>query len=185
MIEFNFNPFPELTTERLLLRRITDADLPALFAMRRDRKIMQYIDRPIAVTIDDALALLTKMDDLIDTNEGINWAITIQGKPEMIGNIGYYRSQREHHRSEIGYMMIPECEGKGIMHEAMNACIKYGFGPMGLHTIEGVVNPANDKSIKVLERCGFVREGYYKENYYFNGTFLDTGVYSLLKPKDI
>jgi len=184
MLTLNFNPFPELTTERLFLRRITKDDGAKLFKLRSNKKIMQYIDRPLAVTVDDVLAKIKAMDDLIDKNEGINWAITLKGKLEMIGIIGYYRTQMQHYRSEIGYILHPYYEKQGIMHEAMNAAIQFGFNTMNLHTIEGVVNPANSASIKVLERCGFVREGYFKENYHYNGKFHDSEVYSLLNPKE-
>jgi ribosomal-protein-alanine N-acetyltransferase len=51
---------------------------------------------------------------------------------------------------------------------------------MNLHSIEAVVNPKNMASIRVLEKLGFVREAYFKENYYVKDKFFDTAIYSLL-----
>jgi ribosomal-protein-alanine N-acetyltransferase len=47
-----------------------------------------------------------------------------------------------------------------------------------LHSIEATVNPGNLASIKLLERCGFVREAYYREKYYNKGKFIDSAIYS-------
>jgi RimJ/RimL family protein N-acetyltransferase len=68
------------------------------------------------------------------------------------------------------------------MQEAMIIVIDYGFRAMHLHSIEANVNPDNAASIKLLQRNNFVREAYHKENYYFNGKFLDSAIYSLLTP---
>ena len=59
------------------------------------------------------------------------------------------------------------------------------FQQLHLHSIEAIVNPDNVASIGILEKNGFVREAYYKEDYYFEGKFLDSAVYSLLEPKFI
>jgi ribosomal-protein-alanine N-acetyltransferase len=54
---------------------------------------------------------------------------------------------------------------------------------MKLHSIEANVNPNNLSSIKLLERNNFIREGYFKENYFFNGKFSDSAIYSLISPE--
>ncbi len=70
---------------------------------------------------------------------------------------------------------------KGIMKEALMAVIPYGFLEMNLHSIEARINPGNDASDAILRSVGFVREAYFKEDYFFNGKFLDTAIYSLLQ----
>jgi ribosomal-protein-alanine N-acetyltransferase len=65
------------------------------------------------------------------------------------------------------------------MTEAVSAAIAYGFNTMKLHTIEAQVNPNNEASIGLLKKCGFVQEAYFRENFYFNGNFLDTPVFTL------
>jgi ribosomal-protein-alanine N-acetyltransferase len=51
---------------------------------------------------------------------------------------------------------------------------------MKLHSVEANVNPANNSSIKLLKKNKFVKEAHYKENYFYDGKFLDSAVYSLL-----
>ena len=65
MLNLNFDPFPVLNTERLLLRRFTFADAPRLFELRKDPVIMQYISRPLAKTLDDAIDLIKVINDLL------------------------------------------------------------------------------------------------------------------------
>jgi ribosomal-protein-alanine N-acetyltransferase len=105
----------------------------------------------------------------------------LKDSPELIGTIGFWRLNKEHHRGEVGYLLDINHWRKGYMQEAMIKILDYGFNTINFHSVEGVVNPENVASIKVLENNKFIREAYYKENYYYNGKFLDSGVYSLLK----
>ena len=68
------------------------------------------------------------------------------------------------------------------MDEALKAVLHYGFYTMKLHSVEANIDPENATSKKLLERNGFIREAYYKENYFFEGKFIDSAIYSLLTP---
>jgi [ribosomal protein S5]-alanine N-acetyltransferase len=59
--------------------------------------------------------------------------------------------------------------------------LKYGFVKMGLHSVEARINPDNIPSASVLESTGFVKEAYFKEDFFHRGTFGDTAVYSRLQ----
>ncbi len=181
MLKINFSPFQNLETERLLLRRVVDEDVNEIFALRSDLEVMKYIPRPLVKTKEDALAHVAMIDEKIDSNEGINWAITLKDNPKLIGIIGHYRIKPEHFRAEIGYMLLPEYQGKGIISEAIKTVVKYGFEVMQLHSIEAIIDPKNFASEKVLQKNGFVKEAHLKENEFYEGRFLDTVIYSSLK----
>lgn len=180
MLTINFTPFPNLETERLFLRRVDVKDVNEIIALRSNPETMKYIPRPLVKTIEDALEHIAMMDAKIENNEGINWAITQKGNPKLIGVIGHYRIKPEHYRAEIGYMLLPEFSGKGIISEAVKEVIAYGFKGMQLHSIEAVIDPENNASAKVLEKNGFVKEAHLKENEFFEGRFLDSVIYSHL-----
>lgn len=180
MLQLNFNPFPELSTERLVLREISTADAKEIFQLRSDKNVMQFLDRPLAQSMDDAMALINKIADGHEKNENITWAITLQHLPKLIGTIGFWRIDKENYRAEIGYLLHPVEQGKGLMQEAIAAVLKYGFQTMKLHSVEANVNPANNASIKLLEKNNFTKEAHFKENYFYNGSFLDSAIYSLL-----
>ena len=102
--------------------------------------------------------------------------------PTLIGTIGFWRIESENHRAEIGYLLDPAFHGKGMMHEAMKVVLDYGFGTLKLHSVEANIDKDNEASMKLVERCGFVKEAHFKENYYFEGQFLDSVIYSLITP---
>lgn len=181
MLEFNFHPFPVIETERLLLRRMTNDDVNEVFELRSNPETMKYIPRPLTKNNEDALAHIATINTNIDNNIGINWAITLKDNPKLLGIIGYYRMQPENYRAEIGYMLLPEFHGKGIIPEAVNRLITYGFKDLKLHSIEAVIDPENQASEKVLQKCGFVKEAHFKESDFYEGRFLDKVIYSLLE----
>jgi len=180
MLSINFSPFPNLETERLLLRRVDVKDVNEILALRSNPEIMKYIPRPLAKTKEDSMAHIAMIDEKIENNEGINWAITLKNSPKLIGIIGHYRIKPEHFRAEIGYMLLPEYHGKGIITEAIKETVNYGFEIMKLHTIEAIIDPENFASERVLQKSGFSKEAHLKENEYYEGRFLDTAIYSIL-----
>ena len=92
MLAVNFSPFPELETNRLLLRQPMLTDAQDFFILRSNTLVMQYVNRPIAKTVEDAENLINKIADIINTNEGINWCITLKDNPQKVmGNIGIWQ----------------------------------------------------------------------------------------------
>ena len=178
----HFSPFPELQTERLLLRRMTTNDAEEILFLRSSDDVMKYIDRERTMSVEDAKIFLEKIDASIDSNNGIMWGITLKEKPvSLIGNIGYWRLVKEHYRAEVGYMLHPSFWKKSIMKEALLKIIDFGFDEMNLHSIEANINPGNAASAMLLESAGFIKEAYFKEDFFFNGAFHDTIIYSRLK----
>jgi ribosomal-protein-alanine N-acetyltransferase len=182
MLTFDFTFSPTLNTARLVLRPLTSADAPALFVLRSDPRVMQYVPRPLATEVADAAALIEMMNEATGRSEMLNWGIVLRSSDELIGTIGLYGLQPENHRGEIGYMLHPAQQGQGFMQEAVTAVLDYGFEVLSLHSVEGVIDPQNEASARVLQRAGFVQEGLFRENGYWEGKFIDSAYYSLLCP---
>lgn len=183
MLSLKFYPFPNLITERLILREIGKKDAPTLFKQRSDPRIMQFLDRhPMKIPAEANHFIDAILKDQREGN-AILWAICLkENRQQMIGNICFWRIEKPHHRAEIGYILNPDQWGKGIMDEALKAALLFGFNEMKLHSVEAQINPGNLLSEKLLQKNGFVKEAHFKENYCFNGLFLDSVVYSLLTP---
>jgi ribosomal-protein-alanine N-acetyltransferase len=176
-----FNAFPKLETERLLLTEFENSDADELFKMRSDDRVQKYLDRDPHKTVEDSSLMIEGMILSYINKEGINWIIRKKDTLDVIGYIGYWRIIRNNIRAEIGYAMKPEYWGKGYMREALLKVIDFGFNKFCLHSIEANVNPENASSIKLLEKCGFKKEAYFKEDYFYNEKFLDSAIYSLLE----
>jgi len=180
MLITNFSPFPILETDRLVLRTLTHADAPEMFRYRSSETIMKYIARPRAKTIEDAIVLIDRINTNVANNEGINWGITLNGSEKTIGYIGYMSFRKEDYRAEIGYLLSDEFHRQGIMQEAIRAVLAYGFNEIGLHSVSANVDPENIASLSILEKIGFKREAYFREDFYYDGKFLDSVILSLL-----
>ena len=194
MLHLNFDPLPVLTTPRLVLRQITLDDVPAMFTLRSDSEVMRHIARPVAKSPDDAARHIQTLESNLTANEGITWGLALRDQSaapdnpaasppsvgSMLGTIGFWHMLKEDLRAEIGYALIREHWGQGLMQEALAAVLAYGFEVMKLHSVEAVVAPRNRASIQLLLRNGFVQEGLFRENCFFEGEFLDSAVFSLL-----
>ena len=180
MLVVNFEPFPILETERLILRRPSPSDVNEMFAMRSDPAVMKYVPRPLAQNLEDAAKHLELIEEKIRTNLGINWAVTIKGKDQMIGIMGIYQMRPDDYRGEIGYMVLGVHEGKGFTSEAVAAIVKYGFEGLKLNSIEGIIDPGNTASARVLEKNNFRREAHLRQNVFYDGKFLDSVIYAKL-----
>jgi ribosomal-protein-alanine N-acetyltransferase len=176
-----FIVFPKLETKRLLLMEFVKNDSEELFKMRSDDRVLKYLDRDPHKSVTESELMIEGMIKTYNSKEGINWIIRDKEALNVIGYIGYWRMRKEDIRAEIGYAMKPEYWGNGYMHEALAKVINFGFNEFCLHSIEANVNPANASSIKLLEKFRFKKEAYFKEDYLYNGKFLDTSIYSLLE----
>ncbi len=181
MLDLNFTPFPEITSNRLSLQRIEQADAADILYLRGSEKVMKYIDKPLCKNIGEAIAHIKKMDDGIQGNTSIFWGIRLKDGPKLLGVISYHSIDTINYRAEIGYILHDEYWRKGIISEAVKEVINFGFQKMRLHSIEAKINPDNMASRNLLQKHLFQKEAYFRENYFFNGNFLDTEIYSLLK----
>lgn len=150
-------PFPDLTTEHLLLRQLSLQDEREIFALRSDEEVNRYLDRQRAQTIEDARAFIENINKGIVKNDWYMWAVTQKGSPALIGTICLWNIVAHRSQAEIGYELLPGFQGKGIMQEAVPRIIRFGFEDMALRSIVAVLSPENLRSVKLLQKHNFVR----------------------------
>ncbi len=180
MLTLDFTQFPKLRTMRLLLREMVPDDAPALLTLRNDERVMRMIARPRATSMQEAEQLIATIAADRAANKGITWAITLHGSDTLIGTIGFYRIEPEHHGAEVGYLLNPDHWGKGIMGEALDALVEHGFTTLKFHRIEAHTDPGNVPSNALLSRHGFRQEAHFREDLFWEGRFLDTLVWARL-----
>ena len=168
----SFTPFPRLMTDRLVLRQLEMDDDDEIFFLRSDENVNKYLVAPIAKSIGDARDFIRKINNVVANNESIYWGLTVKDNNKLIGTICIWNIEWEENKAEIGYVLNPDLQGKGLMQEAVAAVIEYGFQQMKLQCLDAVLHPDNKRSILLLERNGFV---YQCES-------ADEVVYSLKNP---
>jgi len=182
MLSIHLPTFPILTTERLVLRELLPSDKERVFAMRSDPVVMQHVNRPLAMSVEDASALIDLIITTVAANDAVQWAITMKSDDTLIGLIGFWRIVKEHHIGELGYMLASEHWGKGYISEAIATVVPFGFRTLGFHRVEAITRPVNVASIRALEKNGFVQDGHFKENIFWNGAFHDSLHFAKLAP---
>jgi [ribosomal protein S5]-alanine N-acetyltransferase len=181
------HPLATLTTERLQLRPLVPEDAPDVFAIRSNKDLLRYVNRPLCTSLEDAALFITRIDNSIIENLSAYWGVALHPSKKIIGAICLWQFEHENYRAEIGYEIIPSLQGKGLMQEAVNAVVQYGFNMLHLHSITAQLHPGNNASIRLLEKTGFQKEGHFRENVCTHllvgdqqETFSDTLVYSII-----
>jgi len=155
VLNISSTPFPTLTSHRLVLRKLVLRDAPALLQLRSDKSVNKYLDRPKTVTIAEAEAFVEKIDGLLANKESFYWAINLKERSTLVGAIGLWKFEPEKNLAEIGYELSPVCQGLGLMQEAIEQVIAYGFNTLQLKIITALPNPNNEKSVNLLKRNNF------------------------------
>jgi ribosomal-protein-alanine N-acetyltransferase len=161
-LEINLNPFPELPTNHLLLRRLQLSDSRDLLALRSDERVNQYIDRPATATIAEAEAFIHKIDSYLAINQSVYWAISLQSTGALTGTICLWNFLAEKEMAEIGFELMPYYQGQGLMQEAIEKVIEYGFDKMELKIISALVHADNEKSVRLLMKTNFKKDLDYR-----------------------
>ncbi len=153
----SFTPFPNLSTDRLILRQLQIDDENEILFLRSDERMLEFTGIPKAKSLDDARAYIEKINKGIAADEWIMWGITLkENDRKIIGTICFWNLSKEKNKAEIGYVLHPDFWGKGIMQEAAERVIVFGFETMKLDFIDTDLDPKNQRSIKLLERNHFV-----------------------------
>ena len=153
---FSFIHFPEINTERLLLRQLNTDDVKAIFKLRSNKEINKLISRNTPKSLDEASEFITICHQEFEKQNRIFWAMVLKETNEVIGTIVYHKISLDTNYAEIGYELDPSFHQKGFMSEAMNAVLEFGISKMNLKVIEAFTHKNNIASIALLEKHLFV-----------------------------
>jgi len=181
-IETVFQTFPQLETNRLILRQMQAADAPSIFRILSDEEVTRHYDDAAFTDLTQASEQIKAWETGYTQRRCIRWGIALKEDGVIIGSCGFYGTHTWHLRGSIGYELARPFWRQGIMLEALTAILTLGFESMGLNRIDAVVLPENIASIRLLERLGFHNEGLLREyeNWGSKG-FVDLCMLSLLK----
>ena len=174
------NDYPTIETERLILRGPKTSDLQLVYDIHSDPDVMRYYGVLPYDSEEKAQKHLDWLISLHTEKKGLRPVITIKGEDTYIGDVGYYDYEKKHNRAEIGYILGKDHWGKGIMTEALEAMLRYGFKRMNLNRVQALIDPRNKASMRVAEKQGFMYEGTFREYEFEYGDYIDLYMYSLL-----
>jgi ribosomal-protein-alanine N-acetyltransferase len=178
---FDFSAFPIITTERLILRRLTPDDAGAIMDLFSDPKVMRFLNNPFTDTLEKAMGVINWLNDRFDTQDAVQWAFASREDNRFIGTGGNHAWDKHDRHIEIGYNILPKYWGKGYATEATHAIIKWSFENMNLHRIEADCTDGNIASERVMLKCGFKFEGISRQSCWEHGRFVDIKRFGLLR----
>jgi RimJ/RimL family protein N-acetyltransferase len=145
-----------LHTERLTVRELTAADVPALAAILGDSEVMRFSVR--GILNEQATAEFVQWAIRCYATEGYGpWALVERASSTLAGFTALSREEVDGaDEVEIGYRLAPVFWGRGLGTEAAMATLAYGFETLGIDSIIAIVQPANVASVRVLRKVGFV-----------------------------
>jgi len=173
-------PLPSLETPRLLLQA-SDSSLAAAAAdfYRRNREAHARWNPPLpeaTFSVDGQRERLAETAATIAAGTGVGWWLFATGEPELaLGQIHFSQiTRRGFQNAMLGYAIDSGHEGRGLMREALAAALADAFSPrVHLHRVQANVRPENTRSLALLARLGFEREGLAREYLFINGAWRD------------
>ncbi len=113
--------------------------------------------------------------------EGIEYAFVIFSNDEMVGRVGVYKIDNQNSIGEIGYWIIENSQGNGIVTKCCKALIDFCFNELKLNRIEIKCGIENFKSKTIPEKLNFTKEGVIRQGELLYDKFIDLNLYSFLK----
>ncbi|MGN4125973.1 GNAT family N-acetyltransferase [Lysinibacillus sphaericus] len=171
----------QLSTKRLLLRKMEESDAQALFKIWSDPDVTKFMNISNFTHEHQAKEMIELLNELALDHKAIRFTIIETASNEIIGSCGFNSIDFENARAEIGYDIAKAYWGKGYAPEGIMALINYAFTTLAFNRIEAKVEPGNVNSIKVLEKLHFTFEGTLRQYEKSDEVFQDIHSYSLLR----
>jgi len=165
----------ELETPQLKLRKLTIDDAAQLALLRSDERVNRYLDRPASTSFEEAVQFVNK----ILSSNSYYWAISRKNEIEFVGTVCLWNVDHENSVVEIGYELLPEFHGQGIMIEVIPAIIAYNSSVLQFATIIGTTHIENIPSINLLKKNNFIRDETRENQLHKEGGSPHEIVYSL------
>lgn len=168
-----------LDTPRLVIRMAMPADAPLVAAfLNEEREHLAPYEPPRQPEYFTEeywrIQCVRHVQEFLDGRSLRLWLFDAQRPDYVLGRTGLSRIERGgFHACNLGYALRQSAQGKGLMHEALTAVLGHAFAVMGLHRVEANYMPHNERSGRVLEKLGFVKEGLAHEYLHINGKWQD------------
>ena len=177
------NYAPEMIkTERLVLRKISESDVQAIFEYCSDPNVAMHTTWEPHKNVDDSVKLVEYAKNNYQRGLCEPLAITLKSTPEiLIGTVGWFWNSEKHQSIEIAYALSPKYWGQGIVVEACRGLINYAVNNFKIHRITSRCRPENTASSRVMEKLGMKHEGTQTKLMFVKGQYIDLSNYCILK----
>jgi RimJ/RimL family protein N-acetyltransferase len=176
----NKTDFTSLESERVLLRRFTEADLLPFLAYLNDPLVARYQTWE-SYTEQQAKEVIEEQKNLDLGVPAKPFIFAVESKEGglLIGHVAL--TMKEKQQAEIGFTFSRASQGKGLALESTTRVLDYLFTELKLHRVIAITDCENEKSSALLNRLGMRQEGHFIENIWFKGKWGDEYLYAILR----
>jgi [ribosomal protein S5]-alanine N-acetyltransferase len=170
-----------IDTPRLILREFEDDDAIATNVYERDAEVVRYqsfAPRSFSESLDYIVKSRATAREV--PRRIFDLAVVLRDEQRLVGRCGLKVVDAESREGALWYILNPAYWGRGIIPEAAQTLLGFGFGELGLHRIIVDCEPDNRPSIRVAEKLGMRREAHFVENAWIKGCWTDSLIFALL-----
>jgi len=155
-----------------------------LFEIYGDSELLDFTDEAHHSGVEETKAYVN--EQLHSENSGISksWIIYHVTAAKAIGFIRIKNIDHKNHSGVVGYYLNPKFAAQGFATMALRSCVTYAFKNLNLHRLEAQVHTEHNASIRVLEKCGFRKEGRLIENFLIRGKYRDSFIFGRVLDQD-
>lgn len=182
-ISIRYAPHYPILTERLLLRPFIRGDVDAVFGYRSRPEVAEYLfDRPMSHE-ECAEAVRARASQVAFTTEGDKILLAVEERDtgRLVGEVSLIWRSLVDQQAEVGYILHPDCWGRGYATEAARALLEFGFGTGALHRIYARCDARNAGSARVMRRLGMREEAHLREHTQVKGRWDEELIFAILE----
>jgi [ribosomal protein S5]-alanine N-acetyltransferase len=175
---------PILATKRLRLRAFRAGDIDAMHALYADADNLRYWSTPPSPNLG-ATRRAMRWHLVYRPRNYVIWAVEESKSRKVIGMINYHHRNLREKRVDVGWLILPQHQGKGYMTEAGHALLRHLFDDLGVHKIEALIERANKPSVALAKRLGFRLEGGpIRDRWSVNGQWHSVMLYGMIAEEE-
>lgn len=170
-----FSRMPALETPRLVLRRMRVSDAEDMFAYARLEEVTRFLLWNPHENIQQTRDYLHYIQKLYRDGDYFDWGVELKETGRMVGTCGFTSLDYQNNSAEIGYVLNPSVWGRGLAPEAVSRVLRFAFLELNVHRVEARYMVGNDRSRRVMEKCGMKFEGIRRASMFVKGDYRDIG----------
>jgi ribosomal-protein-alanine N-acetyltransferase len=161
-IDSIFINFPELETEKFVLRQVKAKDAEDLYELYSDPMAVKYQQTEAMSDINQAKKTIIAFLNGYSNKQFIRWCIADKLTDKVVGLIALHSFDILNFKAEIGYMLNSKYLNQNIMTECAIKILDLSFNIINLTKVEASIHPDNERSIHLVSKLGFMKENLIK-----------------------